>query len=182
MKIIENNFLQELRKGNEDALTYVIRSYGGLVMSIMHKNLYLMKDKQEECFDDVFINVWNHIKSYDETQTEFKNWIAGVARNRAIDYLRKYKRELEELSFEDESIKPIYEDVLPLIDNEISQETEKMLHCLSEEDRELLQMIYMEEIPVEILSQRTGLSKDLIYKRVSRSKQKIRKIYTRKEV
>jgi RNA polymerase sigma-70 factor, ECF subfamily len=182
MKIKESNFLQELRKENEDALSYVIIKYGGLVMSIIQKHLYLMKDKQEECFDDVFINVWNHIESYDETQTEFKNWIAGVARNRAIDYLRKYKREVEELNFEDELINPAYEDVHSLIENEISQETEKMLSCLSKNDRELLQKIYMEEIPVEILSQITGMSKNLIYKKVSRSKQKIRKIYLGKEM
>lgn len=182
MKIKESNFLQELRKENEDALSYVIIKYGGLVMSIMQKHLYLMKSRQEECFDDVFINIWNHIESYDETQTEFKNWIAGVARNRAIDYLRKYKREVEELNFEDASINPTYEDVHLLIENEISQETEKMLSCLSKNDRKLLQKIYMEEIPVEILSQITGMSKNLIYKRVSRSKQKIRKIYLGKEV
>lgn len=182
MKIKESNFLQELRKENEDALSYVIIKYGGLVMSIMQKHLYLMKDKQEECFDDVFINVWNHIESYDETKTEFKNWIAGVARNRAIDYLRKYKREIEELKLDEESINHTYEDVHSLIDNEISQETEKMLSCLAKDDRELLQKIYMEEIPVEKLSHITGMSKDLIYKRVSRSKQKIRKIYLGKEV
>lgn len=182
MKIKENNFLQELRKRNEDALSYVIIKYGGLVMSIIQKNLYLMKDKQEECFDDVFINIWIHIESYDETQTELKNWIAGVARNRAIDYLRKYKREIEELNLEDESVQPIYEDILSLVENEISQETEKMLRCLSEKDRELLKKIYMEEIPVEVLSQETGMSKNLIYKRVSRSKQKIKKFYVGKEV
>ncbi len=57
-----------------------------------------------------------------------------------------------------------------------------MLNCLPEKDRELLQKIYMEEIPIEILSQEMGMSKNLIYKRVSRSKQKIRKIHLGKEV
>lgn len=182
MKIQEGNFLQELRKRNEDALSYVIAKYGGLVMSITKKHLYLMQDKQEECFDDVFINVWNHIESYNETQTEFKNWIAGVARNRSIDYLRKYKREVEELNFEDISINHGYEDIHSLIENEISKETEKILSCLSKEDQELLQMIYMEEVSVDTLSQITGMSKNLIYKRVSRSKQKIRGLYSGKEV
>ena len=96
--------------------------------------------------------------------------------------MRKYKREVEELYFEDELINPAYEDVHSLIENEISLETEKMLSCLSKNDRELLQKIYMEEIPVEVLSQITGMSKNLIYKKVSRSKQKIRRIYMGKEV
>ncbi|HHV09621.1 MAG TPA: sigma-70 family RNA polymerase sigma factor [Clostridiales bacterium] len=182
MRIQESNFLRELRRGNQEALSYAITMYGGLVMSIMHKHLYLMQDKQEECFDDVFINVWNHIGSYDETQSDFKNWIAGIARNRAIDYLRKYRRELEELKLGDESAGPVHEDIIPLIEREISQEMKKMLSCLSEEDQELLKKIYMDEIPIDVLSQEAGMSKNLIYKRVSRSKEKIRKQYLGKEV
>jgi RNA polymerase sigma-70 factor (ECF subfamily) len=182
MKIKESNFLQELRKGNQDALSFIITKYGGLVMSIMHKHLYLMVDKQEECFDDIFINIWNHIEKFDETQTSFKNWVAGIAKNRAIDYLRKYKRELDEVTLEDESVNPIYKDILPMIENEISQETEKMLSCLSKQDKELLMKIYVEEIPIEIIAQDSSMNKNLIYKRVSRSKQKIRKLYQRSEI
>ncbi len=182
MRIKESNFLQELRRGNQEALSYAITMYGGLVMSIMHKHLYLMKDKQEECFDDVFINVWNHIGKYDETQSDFKNWVAGIARNRAIDYLRKYRRELEELDLGSETADPAYEDIIPLVESEISQEIKKMLSCLSEEDQELLKKIYMEEIPVDVLSREAGMSKNLIYKRVSRSKEKIRKLYLGKGV
>lgn len=93
MKIKESNYLQELNRHNENALSFVITQYGGLVMSIIRKHLYYMEDKQEECFDDVFLNVWNHIESFDETKTSFKNWIAGIARYRSIDYLRKYRHE-----------------------------------------------------------------------------------------
>lgn len=181
MKIKESNYLQELHKGNQDALSFVIIKYGGLVKSILQKHLYLMKDKQEECFDDVFINVWNHIESYDRNQTEFKNWIAGISRHRAIDYLRKYKRELEELSWDDVIEIKDEKQIFELVENEISQETEKILSCLSETDRELFWKLYVEEIPTEILSQETGMSKNLIYKRVSRGKKKIKELYIGKE-
>lgn len=177
MKINESNFLQELRNGNGDALSYVITLYGGLVMSIMHKHLYLMTDKQEECFDDVFINIWNHIDKFDEAQSSFKNWIAGIARNRAIDYLRKYKHEMEEITLVNDETPIIYHEILPMLENEISIETEKMLSCLSKQDQELLMKLYLEDIPIETLTKSTGMSKDVIYKRISRSKQKIRKLY-----
>lgn len=180
MKIKESNYLQELRKGNQDALSFVITKYGGLVMSIIHKHLYLMKDKQEECFDDVFINVWNHIERYDEKQTDIKNWIAAMAKNRAIDYLRKYRRELEELSWEEESANIEGEYVISQIEDEISQETEKMLNCLPEKDKDLLRKIYVDEIPIDVLSKDSGMSKGLIYKRVSRSKKKLRSLYLEK--
>lgn len=177
MKIKESNYLQELYKRNENALSFVITNYGGLVMSIIRKHLYYMEDKQEECFDDVFINVWNYIESFDESQTSFKNWIAGIARYRAIDYLRRYKRELEELSWEDTVQVKEDEQLLALVENEISEETEKMLRCLSKEDRDLFWKLYVEEMPTELISQETGIGRALIYKRVSRGKKKIRELY-----
>lgn len=84
MKITEDNYLYELRNNNQEALSFVITMYGGLVMSIIQKHLYMMKEKQEECFDDVFLSVWYHIKKYDEGQNSFKNWIAAISKNQAI--------------------------------------------------------------------------------------------------
>lgn len=182
MKIKESNFLQELRKGNQDGLSYIITKYGGFVMSILHKHLYLMVDKQEECFDDIFINIWNHIEQFDENQTSFKNWIAGISKNKAIDYLRKYKRELEEIALEEDVLSSNHQDILPMIENEITQETEKLLDCLSKEEQELLIKLYVDEIPIETLAKESNISKTTMYKRISRSKQKIRNKYQRREI
>ena len=80
--IDDHNFLEELKMGNEEALCYVIGKYGGLVRSVIAKHLYLLKEEQEECFDDVFLNVWEHIDSFDGQLSTFQNWIAGIARYR----------------------------------------------------------------------------------------------------
>ena len=148
MKVTEDNYLDELRKKNQEALAFIITSYGGLVMSIVQKHLYLMKEKQEECFDDVFLSVWYHIERYDEMQNSFKNWIAAVAKNQSIDYLRKYKRELEELYLTEEHEKEKYFQLIPLIDNEISEDLESMLSCLDYRDQELLRKIYLDQIQI----------------------------------
>lgn len=81
MKVDEGNFLQELRRHNPKSLNYIIDTYGGLVNAIIRKHLYLMEDKNEECFDDVFLGVWYNIGSYNETINEFKSWIAAVKEN-----------------------------------------------------------------------------------------------------
>lgn len=177
MKVNEKNFLQELRKHNPKSLIYIIDTYGGLVTAIIRKHLYLMQDKNEECFDDIFLGVWYNIGNFDETQNEFKSWIAAVARNRAIDYLRKYKRHLEEIRFEDECKQLLIEDKVRLLEEEITEETENMLSCLSKEDRDLLIRIYAYEEPMEQVVETTGINRNLIYKRVSRGKKKLRRLY-----
>ena len=95
--IDDHNFLEEMKMGNEEALRYVIGKYGGLVRSVIAKHLYLLKEEQEECFDDVFLNVWEHIDSFDGQLSTFQNWIAGIARYRSIDYLRRYRKRMREL-------------------------------------------------------------------------------------
>ena len=49
---------------------------------------------EEECISDVFLAVWNHASSYMPERNPFANWIAGVARIKALDYKRRYAARL----------------------------------------------------------------------------------------
>ena len=104
MKIGEKNYIQQLQLHNEKALMYVIDEYGGLLMAIIRKHLFSQPQKQEECFDDVLLKIWQNISDFDESRNSFKNWAAAIARYRAIDYLRQYQRELVTVDIEDTAI------------------------------------------------------------------------------
>ncbi len=58
MKIGKHNFLKQLKLQNEKALVYVIDAYGGLLMSVIRKHLFGLPERQEECFDDVLLKIW----------------------------------------------------------------------------------------------------------------------------
>ena len=100
MKITEQNFVQELSRRNEQALEYVMIHYGGLVKSVTHRYLNILSQYEEECISDVFFAVWNNIDSFRPERNPFANWIAGIARLKALDYKRKYARQLMERSLE----------------------------------------------------------------------------------
>lgn len=89
MRIREDNYIEQLCLQNEEALLYVIDVYGGLIKSVISKHLFAMPDKIDECLDDVLLNIWENISSFDESRSTFKNWAAAVAKYRAVDYLRK---------------------------------------------------------------------------------------------
>ena len=101
MKIGEHNFIQQLRLQNEKALLYVIDEYGGLLMSIIRKQLFGVPHRQDECFNDVLLKIWQNISDFDESKNTFKNWAAAVTRYRAIDYLRQYQREAATVDIDD---------------------------------------------------------------------------------
>lgn len=145
MKIGAKNYIKQLRLHNEKALAYVIDEYGGLLMSVIRKHLFYLPERQEECFDDVLLKIWQNIDSFDETKNTFKNWAAAVAKYQAIDYLRSYQREVQTVNIEDTVI--VHEDktLAQIVDKEISQEVEQMLSCLKPKDRELFYKLYVEE-------------------------------------
>ena len=101
-----------------------------------------------------------------------------VAKYCAIDYLRQYQRELQQLDLEKVSIAKEDAELLGVIEKEISEETEQMLACLKPEDQKLFWKLYVEEKGMEEVSKETGMKKDVIYNRVSRGKKKIRKHFS----
>lgn len=182
MKITEQNFIIRMSQGDEKALEYVMIHYGGLVKSVVHRYLYMLSQYEEECISDVFYAAWKNIDSYMPQKNPFANWIAGIARIKALDYKRKFALRLTEMSWEDaEPVtgKDMMEEI-SVIEEEFSRETEQMLSCLKPEDRELFRRLYVEEQTVEEVSAQSGLSRPVIYNRVSRAKKKIRRLFPEK--
>ena len=66
---------------------------------------------------------------------------------------------------------------LAVLENEISEETGKMLSCLKPADRELFWKLYVEEEDLDRVSRSTGMSKSVIYNHLSRGKKKLRSLY-----
>lgn len=180
MKINEENFLDQLKKKNEKALDYVIDTYGWIIKSVIKKHLYNLQSVQDECINDVLLGLWNNIDKFDENKSEFKNWIAGIAKFKAIDYKRKYLRELDNENVDDLNI-TVDDSIHELLKNELSLEMQEMMNSLKEKDRELFYKLYVEEIEVDKVSQETRIKRDVIYNRVSRAKKKLRDIFKLKE-
>lgn len=175
MKISNDNFIYQLRVKNEDALMYVIDEYGGLIKAVIRKNMSCLRLKQDECFNDVLLSIWEHIDSFHSDNNSFKNWIAAIAKYKSIDYMRKYKYETDKIAYDEmENYELQSEDRMEIFDNEISERMEELLSVLKPKDREILIRIYANEEPVEQVSRNLNIEKSVIYNRVSRAKKKLR--------
>lgn len=178
MMIQEDNYIEELKKHNEKALNYVIDTYGAYLNAVIIRHLGSLRSYREECLNDVIFKIWQHIGQFDEKRNTFKNWIGAVARYQAIDYVRKYIKDTEQLELKEEFAR--CDVVEELLEKELSKEMEELLSCLKIKDRELFYKIYVEQLDIGEVSRQTGYSKGNIYKRVSRGKLKIRKNFGEK--
>lgn len=183
VKITEQNLIKQLKKKNPQAIDYIIDQYGGLIKIVLLKNLYDQKDYWEECFNDCLLAVWNHPERFDGQKGEFKAFLCAIAKYKAIDLLRReLKRTSKEISIYEEKsiieIKQLYQEEYGFLQAEedaSDEELEKLLKCLSEEDRDLFYRRYVYEQPMTQISLETGLHRDRIYSRISKGKKKIRK-------
>ena len=177
MKANEDNFVDLIKYRREEGLVYVIRTYGGLLKSIVQKRLFASPDRVEECMNDIFLGIWKNIDCFDESRGSFVNWAAGVARLEAIDTLRRIQREHPSVSLEELEMEIPKEDMAlqKLTEQELSEETKDILKCLNEKDQELFRRIFLEEEEPGKAGEALGISRENVYVRLFRGKQKIRK-------
>lgn len=177
MKITEQNYLKYLRRGKEEALIFVMQRYGGLVKSVVHRHIHNLSACEDDCINDVFYAVWTHISNYQEEKNPFANWIAGIARLKALDYVREHTSRLEEIYLEEPVLQNLSDDKDNFVEleQEVSKELEQMLSCLKEKDRELFYRLYVEEETMDEIADQMQTDKAVLYNRLSRGKKKLRR-------
>ena len=75
--------------GQEEVLPILINRHFKTVYRFVF-GLVLDGPAAEDITQEVFVKVWRKLKSYDRKYS-FKTWLLAIARNTAIDYLRKKK-------------------------------------------------------------------------------------------
>lgn len=172
--VTRDNYISKLRRHNEKALEFVVREYGGQVKAAVYKKLSGMPEEIEECMDDVFLDVWNNIDRFDESKGSFRNWITAIARFRSIDYLRRYSRRCSEEDISEYENKLANDNMLEIINEDISDSMEKLLGGLSDEDRDIILRYYWDDENVEKIADDYGVSSSSIYSRMSRARRRLK--------
>ena len=122
--------LKEISNGKKDSLKIIYDNYGYVIYSYALSIIKCESLAKDIC-QDVFIKIWNNSNKY-KNNNNHKSWIMTITRNTAIDYLRKYNREvlLDEFNIVDN--KDMSEEV-----NEKLQ-IKEALNSLNDEEREVV--------------------------------------------
>jgi len=78
-----------LKKGDEKSLEEIVRRYLPVVFNLSRRYVGRTEDAADIA-QETFVKVWKNINKFDLTKS-FKSWILTIARNTAIDWLRKNK-------------------------------------------------------------------------------------------
>lgn len=167
-----------LINGEQFALDDLSRAYGKLIYGVINKILYNFSEANDvdECFNDVLITIWRNIDCYDSKKGSLRNFLISVAKYKAIDYKRKIYKKGITLELNEEIVYTEFNESIE-IDNE---EFYMLLKSLKEEDKSIFIKKYLFEESVEKIANDLGLSKDVVYKRLSRGKEKIKNYLMKK--
>ncbi|MED4137576.1 sigma-70 family RNA polymerase sigma factor [Priestia megaterium] len=155
----------------EKGLELLIDQYGGLITAIVRKHLGTLKSYEEECVNDVLLAVWHHIDRFDSEKNTFKNWVAAVAKYKAIDYQRKY------IKTQHESLSQAGVGGTTEVHNIQTDDVEELLGHLNKGDRELFKAYYLQEVELKQIAEKQQTTISNLYNRLSRGRKKLKAIF-----
>lgn len=167
----DKEFVERLYKKDEEAVKTFLNEFKIPLYNYIYRMVYNRHDA-EDILQEVFLKIFRNIKKIDFSQN-YKSFIYKVTRNTTLDFLknREDTRELQEtIQIEDSS----YEKL------ETKDSMEKALQCVSQAERELLILKYIQEFKISEISEILELSESAAKVRIFRAIRKIRK-YMQKE-
>jgi RNA polymerase sigma-70 factor, ECF subfamily len=114
-------------------------------------------DAGAEALQEAYVRIWERAGDFDLAKGSPLAWMATIARNRALDEVRRVRpASLEEMP---ESFQPVADEVNPLAGRERSEALTALLDCLAkleEEKRSIVLLAYYHGLSREALAKRFG--------------------------
>lgn len=98
----EQELVALLQQRNDHSFGYLYDNYSGALLGVV-SGIVADQETARDVLQEVFVNIWRKIESYDPTKGRLFTWMINVARNAAIDKLRSrgYQDSLKNHSIQD---------------------------------------------------------------------------------
>ncbi len=150
-KYSEQELVALLLQQNDQAFSYLYDNYSPALFGIINQ---IVSDKEiaNDVLQDVFINIWRKISSYDEMKGRLFTWMLNIARNAAIDKIRSrpYQDSLKNQPLEETVSSTAANHVVNPQINDIG--LKKLINKLKEEYRVLIDLSYFQGFTHEEIS------------------------------
>jgi RNA polymerase sigma factor (sigma-70 family) len=83
----EQELIAALQAGDEQAFSYLYDHYSGSLYSIILQ-IVKIPETANDVLQEVFINIWRKIATYDPVKGRLFTWMLNISRNASIDMLR----------------------------------------------------------------------------------------------
>ncbi|HKW39812.1 MAG TPA: sigma-70 family RNA polymerase sigma factor [Gemmatimonadales bacterium] len=173
-----SSIVRRLRARDERALGELYDVLAPWVLGVAYRILR-DEDEAEEVVADVFVQVWRHVDQHDARRGPLVPWVLSIARNRALDALRRRRRwwRKTERWREAQAAEPVemervaHESSIP--GWPLHREVHAALAELPEEQRRVVTLSYFEGLSHREIAQRTNQPLGTVKTRLRMAHQKL---------
>ena len=144
--------LARCARGEQKALKHLYQLTSAKLYAVI---LRILKDKElsEDCLQQAFIKIWQASSSYNSSKAAPMTWMNTIARNQALDHLRKLNREPQmETETLDLQVDQSSTQEQMATDRQGSQEVHRCLKTLNDNQRRCLELSYFDGMTHQSLS------------------------------
>lgn len=154
---------ERLRAGDERALEEVYRAHGPMVRSYVGR--FVPRDDAEDVVQQTFFELWRARGRLDPTRP-VAAFVLGIARNRAIDHLRRRKNVVVDV----EQLRELVGDDGDRLVERVAwaSEVRRGLGELSADQRQALEMAYFGDLTQREIAERLGVPLGTVKARMAR--------------
>ena len=188
LDVIMNNLSDEqlvagYLEGDEDALVFLVRKHTSSIYNFVAQ-IVGKGQNAEDITQEVFIKMWQAFKRFDNSK-KFKTWLFRIAKNTAIDYLRKRKMITIDLNVNNEEdeevpietlIDPVALPFESLVLQEQAEAVQKAVEKLPEIYHAVLNLYYQEQLSLPEIAEIFDESIDTVKSRHRRALLKLKKL------
>jgi len=170
---IDATLLSAVRSGDEHAMAQLYERYSSIVYSVA---LRVLGDTgaAEDILQEVFIQLWRSPDVFDPSRGSLAGWLAVIARNRAIDSLRKRRPETDIA----EIVVSIEPDLASGAEwNRVLEKIRSALTSMSSSQRSALEMAFFEGLTHTEIASKTGEPLGTIKTRIRAGLMTLRKAF-----
>lgn len=149
----DEELVQAIAEGDESALRTIMDLYAGPVLSIATR---VLADRvfAEEAAQDTFVALWTNPGRFDGTRGSLKNFLMGIARNKAIDMVRREetrRRATVELAVEETVSSSTFDRI------EERSDLDRAMNALTARQRQALDLAYFRGLTYREVARTLGV-------------------------
>jgi RNA polymerase sigma factor (sigma-70 family) len=173
----DQHLVERAKSGDQDAFSELVMKHRSKAVNwaqaITH-DAYLAEDVAQ----DALLRSYYQLESLEQTG-RFLPWLRSIVRNKAIDALRKNKRNSPYID-EQDSIDPITPEIISLRSEWMESLTE-LLQSLPERNRQIFEYHFLRQFTPEEIAQQYQMTTANVYNIISRSKIKLQEEQFKRE-
>lgn len=171
----ETELLSGLQLHNEQAFSFLYDRYSKALFNVILQ-IIPQQELAEDVLQEVFVKIWQNIKSYDKTKGRLYTWMLNIARNQSIDRTRS--KDFNNRSKTTELSENVYNDKQRVEARVDDVGLKKTLSNLPEESRKLLELAYFQGYTQEEISKILEMPLGTVKTRIRATIIELRKILT----